>query len=85
MNLDVVLQAVYDCGAEDVVALRDEWDCGWQVRIDDAMEPLAADLTEATTWLHSQALQRYPAFASCTSQGWPPKRTHASSDARSPI
>jgi hypothetical protein len=42
------------------VAIRDEWDCGWQVRIDDVMEPLAADLAEAAQCLDDQMFRRYP-------------------------
>src|SRR5689334_14995587 len=60
MNLNSVLQSIADSGAEVTAAIRDEWDCGWQVMLDEAMEPLAADLNEAAQWLHGQMLERYP-------------------------
>ena len=60
VDLKAVLQSIADSGAEVTAAIRDEWDCGWQVRLDDAMEPLAADLKEAAQWLNEQMLQRYP-------------------------
>lgn len=57
MNLQSVLQALYDC---DISAgIRDEWDAGWQVRIEGAIKPLAANLREAAKWLNEQAMQRY--------------------------
>ncbi|GFE87771.1 hypothetical protein GCM10011488_27250 [Steroidobacter agaridevorans] len=60
MNLNSVLQSIADSGAEVTAVIRDEWDCGWQVRLDEATEPLAADLKEAAQWLHGQMLERYP-------------------------
>jgi hypothetical protein len=60
MNLQTVLHAIQGSGAEAAVAIRDEWDQGWQVRMDEALEPLAADLDEAADWLHEKMLQRYP-------------------------
>lgn len=60
MNLNSVLQSIADSGAEVSVAIRDEWDCGWQVRLDEVMEPLTADLEGVAHWLHAQMLERYP-------------------------
>jgi hypothetical protein len=59
-NLHLMLLAIQESGAEASVAIRDEWEAGWRVRMDEAFEPIAPNLEYAAEWLHEQALENYP-------------------------
>lgn len=58
MNLQVVLQGLYDAGIS--TGLMSVWDAGWEVRLGGLINAQADSLDAAACWLHERALQRYP-------------------------
>lgn len=58
MNLQVVLQGLYDAGIS--TGLMSVWDAGWEVRLGGLINPQADSLDAAACWLHEKALLRYP-------------------------